>query len=70
MEGGLEVWWYVVENEAKCCWSASRIKGLKKGAGRGITISVKLVRCKSRERLAELDDRLDEEATNSSESAL
>jgi hypothetical protein len=52
----------VVENEAKCCRSASRIKGSKKGAGRGVMISV-LVGCERRERREELDDRLDEETT-------
>jgi hypothetical protein len=48
VEGGLEVCRWVVENEAKCCRSASRIAGSKKGAGRGVMISV-LVRRERRE---------------------
>ena len=62
--GGL----HVVENEVKCCRSASRIKGSKKGAGRGVTISV-LVDCARRSRREELDDPLDEEAIDPCESA-
>ena len=58
-----------MEYEAKCCRSASRIKGSKKGAGSGVMISV-LVGCSRRERREELDDPLDEEATDSCESAL
>ena len=56
----------MVENEEKCFWSAQKIKGLKKGVGRGVTISVKLVGCKSREQWEELY----EETTDSCESAL
>ena len=56
----------MVENEEKYCRSASRMKGWKKGAGRGVMISVKLVGCKSRE----LDNPLDEETIESCESAL
>jgi hypothetical protein len=59
----------VVENEARCCRSASRIKGSKKGAGRGVMINV-LVGCSRRERREELDDPLDEETTEPCESAL
>jgi hypothetical protein len=69
VEGGLEVCTGVVENEAKCCLSASRITGSKKGAGRGVMISV-LVGCSRRERREELDDPLDAETTDSCESAL
>ena len=59
----------MVENEAKCCGDASRIKGSKKGAGRGVTISV-VVDCSRRERREELNDPLDKETTDSCESAL
>ena len=58
-----------MENDAKCCRSASSIKGSKKGAGRGVTISV-LVGWDRRERREEHDDPLDEEATDSCESDL
>jgi len=69
VEGGLEVWTYVVEYEAKCCLSASSIKGSKKGAGRGVMISV-LVGWERRERREEQDEPLDEESTESCESDL
>ena len=49
----------MVENEAKCCRSASRIKGWKTGAGRGVVICV-LAGCSRRERREELGDPLDE----------
>ena len=49
----------MVENEEKCCQSAPRIEGSKKGAGRGVMISV-LVGCSSGERWEEPNDLLDE----------
>ena len=63
VEGGLEVCTQVVENDAKCCRSASSIKGSKKGAGRGVMISV-LVGWERRERREKNDDPLDEETTD------
>ena len=49
----------MVENEGKCCQSAPRIEGSKKGAGRGFMISA-LVDCSRRERWEELNDLFDE----------
>ena len=54
----------MVEYEAKCCWSASRIKGSKKGTGIRVMIKV-LVGCSRRDRREELDDPLDEKTTDS-----
>ena len=60
---------WVVKDEAKCCWTASRIKGSKKGAGRGVMIGV-LVGCLTCERREELDYPLDDETTIFCESTL
>ena len=55
-----------MENEVKCCWSASTIKGSKKG-GVMINILVGYERPKPRE---DEDDPIDKKTTNPCESGL